>query len=118
MSNDSMTWRVLAIVLHKMGELARFVIQGLGVNPNAKKPSLEARTHNGEAHDEPPKASHGVAFDRLPHSHLMLAILAIKSTAHEIRVDQDLRMINILLLEVLNFDLIAVVQIILMVGHA
>ena len=113
-----MTWQVLAVVLRKMGELARFVIQGLGVNPNAKKPSLETRTHNGEAHDEPPKASHGVALDRLPHSHLMLAILAIKSTVHEIRVDQDLGMINIFLLEVLNVDLIAVVQIILVVGHA
>lgn len=46
-------------------------------------------THDGEGHGERPEASHGVTLERLPHAHLMLAVLAMDSIVHKIRVDQD-----------------------------
>lgn len=55
-------------------------------------------TYNCEAHDECPKTSPRITLDCRPRTHLMLAVLTIKSMVHEIRVDHDLRMMGIFLL--------------------
>jgi len=46
-----------------------------------------------------------MALDRLPHAHLMLAVLTIDGITHEIRVDQDLGILSVDLLAVVDFIL-------------
>ena len=53
---------------------------------------IEDGTHNCEAEEERPETSHGMSLDRLHSAHLVLTVLGIVGIAHEIRVDQDLRL--------------------------
>lgn len=68
-------------------------------------------TYNGEAHDESPETSPWVRLDSLPHAHLVLAVLAVEGLVHQVRVHQDIRVLDVLLLEVLLVvDMFALAQ--------
>ena len=100
-----MIWCVSAIALRKMGEVPLFETRELGGNQNAGKPSTSTRTYNGEAHGERPKASQGVALDRLPDAHLMLAVLFTVGIIQEVLVDQDIGFTGSLLIDLDLFQL-------------
>jgi hypothetical protein len=62
----------------------------------------QGRLHlHGEAHAEGPEASHLVAHNRL------LGVFTLEGVGHQVLVDEDLRVESILLLELLDFDIVA-----------
>jgi hypothetical protein len=68
----------------------------------------QGRLHlHGEAHAEGPEASHLVAHNRLPDSLLVLGVFTLEGVGHQVLVDEDLRVESILLLELLDFDIVA-----------
>jgi hypothetical protein len=62
-------------------------------------------THDGEAHNEGPKASPWVALDSGPHAHLVLTVLAFKGIVHELRVSQGLGVTVVFVELVLSVDI-------------
>jgi hypothetical protein len=62
---------------------------------------------HGKAHDKSPEASHLVAHNCLPDSLLVLGVLTLEGIGHQVLVDEDLRVESVLLLELLDFDIVA-----------
>lgn len=62
------------------------------------------RTYNSKTEDERPEASHGMGLDRLCNGHLVLAILSVEGIAHEVRVDQNFGLLNVMFLQLIRLD--------------
>ena len=77
-----------------------------------------ATTYNGEAHNERPHATQGISLDGSPHAHLMFTVLALEGIDHEIRVDQDLGLLDVVLPELLYVHLFIKTKPILVFSHA
>jgi len=61
-------------------------------------------TYNGKAEDKGPHTGHGIVLGGLPDTHLVLAVLAMEGIAHQVLVNQDLGLVDILLSELVDVD--------------
>lgn len=68
------------------------MIRGVGCVRGVEKWN---KAYNSEAHDEGPEASLGVLLQGLHYGQLVLQVLALERVVHEVRVLQDLRVLDI-----------------------